>query len=108
MATLFAGALVLGFSSSFLMGFVPFLIALLASILIGFTSAAIQGGPGGNLLLTGVSLLVSTQLAYGVGLLAQALDLSDRLPRRRGTPAPGGERSGRAKAPSDSAHQTLV
>lgn len=108
MTTLIAGAIVLGSASSFLMGFVPFFAALLTAVMLGVATASIRGIPLADLPLPGLLLLVTTQLAYGLGLLAQ-LGLShlgqsrDRSPRL----LPGSSWRAKKATPADGAADTL-
>ena len=71
MATLMAGAILLGAASAFVMGFVPFFSALLVSVVLGATVALIRGGSIGHLASPCLVLLVTGQLAYGFGLFGQ-------------------------------------
>ena len=71
MATLIAGAIVLGSASACVMGFVPFFSALLVSVVLGAVVALIRGGSIGNLPSPCLVLLLTGQLAYGLGLFGQ-------------------------------------
>lgn len=83
MTTLMAGAIVLGAVSSWVLGFAPFFLALLAAILLGATTALVRGAAFGELLSPALTLLVTAQLAYGFGLLGQAGLARLGLPRPR-------------------------
>ena len=71
MATLMAGAIVLGSASACVMGFAPFFFALLVSVVLGATVAMLRGESIGHLASPCLVLLVTGQLAYGFGLFGQ-------------------------------------
>ncbi len=91
MAALAIGAVVLGSGSSLVLGFIPFLVAVVCALVIGVGLELVRGAAPGALLLPGLALLVTAQLAYGVGLAAQVglAHLTRKDQRRPGAAASG-------------------
>ena len=75
MMVLCGGALVVGIAASLAIPFAPFALALSLAAFLGAGWAAFHGISLGQVLVSALGLLVSTQVGYGLGLIgAAALD----------------------------------
>ena len=73
MTILCLGALVVSLLTAFVIPFLPFACALMVAIAIGFTMAVIGGTPVVQACLSGLALLLTSQVGYGIGLALAAL-----------------------------------
>ncbi len=75
MMVLCGGALLVGIAASLAIPFAPFAIALTLAAILGAGWAAFHGVGLGQVLVSALALLFSTQVGYGLGLVgAAALD----------------------------------
>lgn len=66
------GALLAGMLASLALPFLPFACALTLAAVVGGIWTIAQGHSSGHVLLWAAALLVTTQIGYGIGLLARA------------------------------------
>ena len=72
MATLCLGALLAGLIAASLMSFLPFACAILVAIIIGASSTLVGGAQVVQTLLSAAVLLFTSQIGYGLGVVAAA------------------------------------
>lgn len=72
MLVICGGALAVGLAGSLAIPFAPFAAALVLATALGAGWAGLHGAGLGQVLLSALALLASTQVGYGLGLLAAA------------------------------------
>lgn len=87
MLVICGGALAIGAAASLAMPFAPFALALVFAVAVGAVWAALQGMGAGQLFLSALAILVSTQVGYGLGLVGAAAGHGARGWLKRPSPA---------------------
>lgn len=84
MTILCLGALMAGLIAAPVLPFVPFACAVMVAIVLGSTSMVIGGSEFGQTCLSALALLFTSQIGYGLGLVAVVVATQGVAAFRRG------------------------